>query len=360
VEFMAGMNVAVTGVGGGVGQSVIRALRLSAVPVRILGMDADPWAVGLYQCDSREVVPAVRDADDYAVAMRRAVERHRIEALIPGTDTELHAIAALQPELSQLGCTTIVSSPEFIRIARDKLLSYEALSAAGIPFVHTVRARDFLASYQSAAFPVIVKPKDGSASVGAKVLHNPRDVERTDMGDDDIVQSYLVPTSWSIENVQAADVLKAGRLRQEDEVSIQAVIAPDGTIVSIYASVNELRDGVPTKACPTLDPGVLAFGRSVFEAFVKMGHKGPCNIQGRVTGAGIVLYEINPRFTGITVVRAAMGWNEVEAALRLFVRGESAESVAARLSYGDDTVCLRYITEHFVPRKAIEGTSGSN
>ena len=229
------MNVAVTGVGGGVGQSVIRALRLSTAPVRILGTDTDPWAVGLYQCDARELVPPVREAEDYAAALRRAVERHEIQALIPGTDTELLAIAALAPELSDLGCTAIVS---------------------------------------------------------------------------------------------------------------------------IFASVNELRDGVPVKACPTLDSAILDFGRAVFEAFVQMGHTGPCNLQGRRTRDGIVLYELNPRFTGITAVRAAMGWNEVEAALRLFLRGEPAESVAARLSYDVDTVCLRYITEHFVERTAIEPSAG--
>ncbi len=352
------LAVAVTGVGGGVGQSVIRALRLSNVPVSILGLDADPWAVGLYQCDGREVVPAVNNCDEYSAALREAMERHQIDALIPGTDTELHAIALLQPELAEFGCTAIVTSPDFVRVARDKRLSYETLSAAGIPFVRTVRASDFLSSYESAIFPVIVKPKDGSASVGARVLHCPRDVERADLGEDDIVQSYLVPTSWSIKDVQAADVLKQGRLRQEDEVSVQAVVAPDGTIVSIYASINELRDGVPTKACPTLDPDILDFSRTVFEAFVRMGHRGPINIQGRMTGEGIVLYEINPRFTGITVVRAAMGWNEVEAALRLFVLGESAETVAARLSYDTDMVCLRYITEQFVERSAIDGMIG--
>jgi carbamoylphosphate synthase large subunit len=346
--------VAVTGVGGGVGQAVIRALRLSAVPVRIVGLDADPWAVGLYQCDAREVIPLVGDLGAYSGALKQLVRSHQVEALIPATDTELHAVAGLRSELAELGCTAIVSSPAFVRIARDKLLSYRALTSAGLPFVRTEAARDFLASYTSAAYPVIVKPKGGSASVGARVLHGPRDVERDDLDDDDIVQHYLLPTSWNIETAKRADVMKMGRLRQEDEVSVQAVMAPDGTIVSIFASINELRDGVPTRVCPTLDRAILDFGRAVFEAFVRMGHAGPCNFQGRMTDEGIVIYEINPRFTGITAVRAALGWNEVEAALRLFVGAEPTASVAPRLSYATDTVCLRYITEHFVERDEID------
>ncbi|MFB3879977.1 MAG: ATP-grasp domain-containing protein [Armatimonadota bacterium] len=352
------LNVAVTGVGGGVGQSVIRALRLSAVPVHIVGLDADPWAVGLYQCDAHEVIPLVSDLATYQSAIERVVAKHRLRALIPGTDTELRAIAEMREHLLSRGCTAIVSSPDFVSIARDKLLSYQTLRQAGIPFVRTLGAADFLSSYHSASYPVIAKPKGGSASVGARVLHGPSDVERTELGDDDIVQDYLLPTSWNLATVAQADVMKLGRLRQEDEVSVQAVIAPNGEIVSIFASINELRDGVPTRVCPTLDEHIVGFGRGVFEAFVRMGHGGPCNFQGRLTDAGILVYEVNPRFTGITVVRAAMGWNEVEAALRLFVLGEPADSVGARLSYNTDTICLRYITEEFVPLGAIERASG--
>lgn len=351
---LAGLNVAVTGVGGGVGQAVIRALRLCAGPVRIIGLDADPWAVGLYQCDAREVIPAVSDLAAYAPALKRVVGEHKVGVLLPATDTELHAIATMREELAQCGCTAIVSSPDFVRIARDKLLSYRTLAEAGIPFVRTVSASDFLASYRSASYPVMVKPKDGSASVGARVLHDPGDVERGNIDGEDIVQDYLLPTSWQIENVRRADVVKMGRLRQEDEVSVQAVIAPNGEIVSVFASVNELRDGVPIRICPTRDAAILSFGRTVFEAFVQMGHMGPCNFQGRMTDNGIVIYEINPRFTGITAVRAALGWNEVEAALRLFVCREPANALAARLTYDADTVCLRYITEQFVEQTDID------
>jgi carbamoylphosphate synthase large subunit len=353
VGSLRGLKVAVTGVGGGVGQAVIRALRLSAGPIRIIGLDADPWAVGLYQCDAGAVIPPVSDLPAYTAAVARLVGESAVGALIPGTDTELHAVATMRQELAERGCTAIVSSPDFVRVARDKLLTYRTLSAAGIPFVRTVSASDFLASYRSAAFPVMIKPKDGSASVGARVLHDPADVERTGVDDEDVVQDYLLPTSWKIENVRRADVLKMGRLRQEDEVSVQAIVSPGGEIVSIFASVNELRDGVPIKVCPTHDAAIMNFSRSVFETFVRMGHVGPCNFQGRMTGGGIIIYEINPRFTGITAVRAALGWNEVEAALRLCVAGEPAAAVAAGLSYHTDTVCLRYITDQFVARAEI-------
>lgn len=36
------MNVGITGVGGGVGQAVIRSLRASSLPLTLVGLDAGP------------------------------------------------------------------------------------------------------------------------------------------------------------------------------------------------------------------------------------------------------------------------------------------------------------------------------
>jgi carbamoylphosphate synthase large subunit len=347
------MNVAVTGVGGGVGQSVVRALRRTSFPVRIVGVDADPWGVGLYQCDSHVVIPPVSQREAYVEALAGVIRRHDLDALLPGTDTELLAIAEAKEAFLELGCRAIVSVPDFVRMSRDKLLSYSQLTQMGIPFVRTMSARDFMSS--QGWFPAIVKPRGGSGSVGARVVHEMEDLRRAQVADEDVVQDYLVPEAWGVRAVSPQDVLKGGRLRQEDEVSVQAMVGPAGEIVAMFASINELRDGVPVRICPTMDEQVLEFSEKVFRMFAGMGHVGPVNIQGRKTEGGMVLYEVNPRFTGITVVRAALGWNECEAALRLFVLGESPESVAARLSYGTETFCLRYTTEEFVARSEVEG-----
>ncbi len=348
------MKVAVTGVGGGVGQAIIRALRRSRLPVSILGLDADPWAVGLYQCDDHAVIPSVSDGEAYAAALEKLVRERNIDVLIPGTDTELQPVADARERLTEAGCCPIISDPDFVRTSRDKLLSYAALTGVGIPFVWTTSVEEFAKSSSRASFPVIIKPRGGSGSVGAKVFHAPEELATAQLDAEDIVQEYLVPKSWGLGKPRPADVLKAGRLRQEDEVSIQAAIGPGGEIIGIFASINELRDGVPIRICPTLDPDTLAFARRVFEVFIGMGHVGPCNIQGRATDSGLVLYEVNARFTGITAVRAALGWNECEAALRLFVLKESPESAGRSLRYGTDTVCLRYTTEHFVGRSEIK------
>jgi carbamoyl-phosphate synthase large subunit len=62
-----------------------------------------------------------------------------------------------------------------------------------------------------------------------------------------------------------------------------------------------------------------------------------------------VPFEINPRFSGTTAVRARMGFNEVDAAIRHFVLGEDAPSLAG-VKTG---IALRYWNEVYVPSDAV-------
>jgi carbamoylphosphate synthase large subunit len=347
------MNVAITGVGGGVGQAVIRALRGSRLPLTLIGLDADPWSVGLYQCDRHTLVPRASDPG-YAEALERVILEHKVEALIPATDPELLPVSLFRERCLALGCQPISSIPSIAHMARDKRLSYADLSALGLPFVRTFTVAEFLASAEPAAFPVMVKPRDGSASVGARVVFSREEIPTDGASDSYIVQDYLVPVSWGIETVGPSEVVKGGRLRQEEEVVLQGVVAPDGTVVSVFVSINELRDGVLMKTVPSLDPELHGFARRAFSIFSQQGHVGPINLQGRRTREGLVIYEINPRFTGGTATRAALGFNEVEAALRLFVLGEESEVVARDLQYTEDIVCLRYMTEELVAREEVK------
>jgi carbamoyl-phosphate synthase large subunit len=81
-----------------------------------------------------------------------------------------------------------------------------------------------------------------------------------------------------------------------------------------------------------------------------LGPLGPCNVQLRVHEGRPVPFEINPRFSGTTALRARMGFNEVEAALRHFVLGEPAPE----LTDVGSGVALRYWNEVYVPYEAVQ------
>jgi carbamoyl-phosphate synthase large subunit len=347
------VRVAITGVGGGVGQAVVHSLRLSSLPLHLLGLDASAWSVGLYQCDEARLVPRV-DNPAYADAVLAAVAEHAIDALIPGTDTELPALSDLRERLAEKSCRTVISSPDFVRVARDKLACEKALCGTGIPFVQTLSAPEFARGCTEDSFPAILKPKGGSGSVGTRVLFSSDDLDPAWIVDGNIVQEYLIPAAWGVSRLTRADVVRGGRLRQDEELSVQGMVAPDGTVVGIFISVNELRDGVVMKVRPTDDPELRGLSARLFRILADMGHVGPCNVEGRITARGPVFYELNPRFTGVSAARAEMGFNECDAGLRLFAADEPAAAVAATLRPRTDLVSLRYITEYTVPRADLE------
>jgi carbamoyl-phosphate synthase large subunit len=76
---------------------------------------------------------------------------------------------------------------------------------------------------------------------------------------------------------------------------------------------------------------------------------GPCNIQLRLRNGRPVAFDINPRFSGTTAVRARMGFNEVEAALRHFV----CEQPVPPLMGAQGGVALRYWNELYVTAETL-------
>jgi carbamoyl-phosphate synthase large subunit len=60
---------------------------------------------------------------------------------------------------------------------------------------------------------------------------------------------------------------------------------------------------------------------------VALGSRGPLNIQGRLVGGLLHVFEINPRHSGTTAGRALCGVNEPEIMIRLGVLNEKIEKV---------------------------------
>lgn len=120
-------TIAVTGVGGGVGQSVLRALRLSSLSLRIIGCDIDPWSAGLYTCHRGYILPPARDAL-YVERLLQVLVREQVRGLIPGSDPELSTLAIARERLLSDGILPIVGSAEAVRLCRDKLATYRFFS----------------------------------------------------------------------------------------------------------------------------------------------------------------------------------------------------------------------------------------
>jgi carbamoyl-phosphate synthase large subunit len=358
------INILVTAVGGGVGQSILRALFTSKLDFRLIGTDVNPWATGLYSCNKGYLIsPAGHEAFEQNLVEICASEK--IDVLIPGSDPEIPYIAKIAKDLSELGVVCILGSHHSVQICRDKQKAYKFFADKDLPFTKTLRLKndDDYSQVCDDDFPLIVKPFDGSASMDVHVVFGWDELVKlkNDKQKDYIVQEYLIPEEWSIEKSKLTKeyVISKGRLVQKDEISIQVLIDDKGLPFEIFTSLNSLKDGVPVTIEPKKNLGVDDIAWKMAKQLGAIGLCGPCNLQCRITKNGAKFFEINPRFTGITAVRALLGFNEVEALIRLFYFRESLDKIKDSLNYNEKLLCSRYITEYVFNKKDYEMLRGS-
>lgn len=348
------ITVLVTGVGGGVGQSIMKGLNLAMnqredIQYRIVGVDADPASSGLFRADAGYTVPMAEDPE-YVERLAEIAHDEAVDVVIPGSDPEVSAIAENKAEIADRGETNVlVSPPETVEIGRDKLRTHEFLTEQGFETPATVLARDATTLVEEVGFPLVVKPRYGSASKGLFVVTDADELEfALEHGSSEsIVQEYLIPTAWDDKNLSASDLE-----RQIDEFSTEVIVDSEGDIVHSLANWRKMEDGVPSVA--KIKPYDEV--RNVCEAVVeKLDVLGPVNLQARVTDAGVSFFELNPRFTGSTAVRCTAGFNGPDAMVRHLVRGDTLD--VSDLAF-ENLVEIRYKDEIYLSEeqfnKAVE------
>ncbi|GAX89391.1 ATP-grasp domain-containing protein [Effusibacillus lacus] len=356
------MQALITGVGSGVGQSVIKSLRMSGLDIQIVGVDMTPFNAGLYACDKGYLVPRA-DSPEYGERLLQIIDKEKIDILFPGTDTELPYLADMKDTFEQLGCKSVIGSAESIRVVRNKMECAAFFRERGFPFVPTVYVRDIKLLHDRIGFPIIVKPTGGSGSSGVSVITKLEELGVFEEEQEEfIAQQFLVPQSWNKrpEEVTLHDIYKGGLLNQQDEISIQIVLGRNAEVLGVFMSKNELKAGFPMKVVPFRDDDLEDLGVKMALVLAHIGLVGPCNLQCRMTEDGPVFFEINTRFTGITGMRAAMGFNECEAMVKRLVLEEDEQTVRKSLQYEDGWLCARYVTEVMMRKADVEqlGISG--
>lgn len=310
------LRVLVTGAGSFLGHGIIKSLRMSELDVSVVGGDPSPLATGLYRCDAAYLLPLARD-DGYVAAVRNIVDREQINAILIGTDVELMKLAAERNRFAQLGCVVIVSSPEVLAIADDKWRTSTFLRENGFRYPESRLGPQANELIDVVGFPLIVKPRVGARSVGVHVVRDAASLqEAVAKVDHPIVQQYLLP---------------------EDQEFTVGTLTFDGTCADVITMRRDLRDGNTFRAHVRDVPEVRELARAVAE---RLGGRGPINLQLRLTAAGPTIFEINARFSGTTPLRAAMGWNEVDAVLRREVLHEPGPPLTFR-----EGIVLRYLNE---------------
>jgi carbamoyl-phosphate synthase large subunit len=95
------------------------------------------------------------------------------------------------------------------------------------------------------------------------------------------------------------------------------------------------------------DEEIQAFCENLIQ---RINVKGPANIQLRVHSDGTIkIFEVHPRFSGTTSIRAQAGFNEVDLAIRNFLLNEPI----TRQTYQTNVAAIRAFQNQLVPLEVI-------
>ena len=319
--------VGVCAVGSGVGQSVVASCNLSRLPITTVGLGTNPMAFGLYECDEYELTPSFYDAG-YIDSLIETCQRRGIELLIPGHDDEAELIARHLDVLHEHGIDAVVAGPDLVRMCRNKEAMAATLNEVVPAFVRSYTRHDLAVALENGEvdFPMIAKPRGGFASRGVTIVSSPRDLDG--ISDAFIFQEIAVPHAADPEREAYLSRLEQKTNSQIAEVSIQLVAHKDGSLMGRMATYNKLQNGVPMEILPYDDASMWETIDRLYPHLVGYGLRGPLNLQGRMTDNGLRLFEMNPRFTGITGLRARLGFNEVEACIQEWATGQPARMLS--------------------------------
>lgn len=338
-------NIGISCIGSGVGQSVINSLNLSRLPMKTIGLGTNPLAYGLYDCDTYDYTLSIYN-QGYIDDLIEKCLAHKIDLLIPGLDDEALLYAQNAAKFSTAGIKVLVAGEELISICRDKERMSLELNKIADVFVKSYDKNTLSNDIESGLvkFPFIAKPRGGFASRGVEIIRSEEDLLK--ITDDHIIQELAIPVKTDPNHSFYISQISKNINPQVSEVSIQLVYDQRGQIMGRMFSYNKLNNGVPIEIIPYDNDYIWSMIDKLTPAFIKMGLRGPLNIQGRLTENGLKLFEMNPRFTGITGLRALMGFNEVEACVKEWLEIDKGNN---KLQFNYNRFGIRQTADKSIP-----------
>jgi carbamoyl-phosphate synthase large subunit len=321
-------RVLVTGAGSGVGQGIVKALRISGLPVTVIAADIAPMNAALYRADEAVIIPRVEQPEALAVIID-LLKWHRIDVVMIGSEFDLEFFS-INKELieSQANTIVIVAPPTTVEIANDKWLTAEFLREKGLPYAEAYLPKDqddAVRHAESWGFPIVLKTRRGTSSRHVHIVKH-----------SDSLKKLFLDTPEPM--LQRVIDIPSSELSSEYTCSVFKTV--DGTLIGPFTARRTVRGGtswyIEVASFADLYAPLLAIAGAL--DFV-----GSLNIQLMFTENGAIPFELNSRFSGTTAVRAHFGFNEPAMALYSFFYKEAIPPQLIRTG-----VAMRYHEEVFI------------
>jgi len=321
-------TVMVTAIGGsGHGEQILKAaLKVQGLDLRIIGSDIRKDAHQFEWVDESIQLPPA-NSDEYMDALVHSCEIYGIQAVFHGSEPEMIRISRDRERLIGIGVIPVVNSENVIEICSDKIRTMDYLNE------HEFNPPKYLLIQNSADaekvdfYPVVVKPYKGSGGSANVYIAQNLDELRGLL----IYMKRFLDQGLMIQEYVG---------NSENEFTVGVLSTLDGGVVSSIALRRNLSGSLNIRSRVANDGNIAKFGGMLsvssgvsegeFDDFTeirtfceniatKLDSRGSINFQGRADSSGLRIFEINPRLSGTTSLRALAGYNEVEFLIRRHV-----------------------------------------
>ncbi len=245
---------------------------------KVVATDMQPYAPAIYDADAHYIVPRIT-AENYIDILLDICRKEKIDAALSLIDPELSLLAKHAEAFESIGVKIIGSSYENCELAFNKMAMFRWLCDHGYHCALSYdNMGDFRRDYDAGriAFPVMVKPVFGSASIDIGVIE---DMESLEM----VFSHYK---GMMIQQMMKGDEIGA-------DVYIDMI---SGEMVSLFTKKKILmRAGETDKAVSFKDEKLYRF---IEEFCAQAGWRGQIDIDLFELDGKYFISEVNPRFGG--------------------------------------------------------------
>lgn len=319
----------VTGVGGGGnGEQLVKALKMSEKNYYLIGADITPVSKGLFLVDKKRILPPA-SAPDYIETLLKVCKEEGVQALFTGSEPELKKISAVQDDVRAAGIFLPMNPKEVIDTCMDKSRTMAWLDDHGFAHPASVTIRDMADLEKITKFPVVLKPSiggGGSANAyiaqdreelqlfGTWMLHvYPEFIIQEYVGNADCEYTVGVLNDMEGNLINSIAVKKNIMTALSNRLKIRSRYSDEMLVISNGISQGQIgRFPEVTSQCEQIA--------------LQLGCRSAVNIQLRFVDAKCYVFEINPRYSGTSSFRAMVGYNEPDIMIRKYLLGESIET----------------------------------
>jgi carbamoyl-phosphate synthase large subunit len=329
---MNAITVLVTAVGGGgLGEQLLKALRLATTPYRIVAADMSANSKGLAEADHSELLPSANHPD-YLDHLLRVCEKYEVQAVFCGSEAELKVLSKGREEFTRRRIFLPINPAPVLDLCLDKAKTAEFLQSRDfpVPRFRRIRSLDQLNGFEF--LPAIVKPSaGGGGSANVFLAQTPAELR--------FFGEYLL-------GLYAEFIIQEYVGTPDSEYTVGVLIDLDGQLLNSIAVRRNIltslsnRLKIPNRTGRQELGPMLAVSNGISQGEIgrfpevtcaceriamAVGGRGPLNIQCRLMDDRVYVFEINPRFSGTTSLRAMVGYNEPDVLVRKHILNERIE-----------------------------------